>query len=219
MAVNRHRKMSRGLVALSSSAIAAVYFAGVLATQGADVSLGTGESTAAAANPVPIVSQAGSSSAPAPSVAFNRSPSTVPASPPTVSPASPSTSVPGSAPGGPSGSTSSAPSSSASTGAAYRDGTYTGSGTSRRGGFTVAVTIQGGRIANVALTQVTTQYPASRIAALPGQVVARQSAQVDRVSGATYSTQAFQQAVGQALSKARQTTASAGTALAQGQGA
>jgi uncharacterized protein with FMN-binding domain len=83
----------------------------------------------------------------------------------------------------------------------------------------VAVTIQGGRIANVALTQVTTQYPASRIAALPGQVVARQSAQVDRVSGATYSTQAFQQAVQQALGKAHQTTASTDTTPGQGQGA
>lgn len=85
---------------------------------------------------------------------------------------------------------------------AYKDGTYTGSGTSRRGGFDVAVTIQGGRVTNVALTRVTTQYPASRIAALPGQVVARQSAQVDRVSGATYSVQAFQQAVQQALAAA-----------------
>ena len=58
------------------------------------------------------------------------------------------------------------------------------------------------RRTNVALTRVTTQYPASRIAALPGQVVARQSARVDRVSGATYSVQAFQQAVQQALAQA-----------------
>jgi uncharacterized protein with FMN-binding domain len=67
----------------------------------------------------------------------------------------------------------------------------------------VEVTIQGGRIANVAITDVTTQYSVRRIAALPGQVVARQSAQVNRVSGATYSTQAFQQAVQQALAQAQ----------------
>jgi uncharacterized protein with FMN-binding domain len=84
----------------------------------------------------------------------------------------------------------------------YKDGTFTGAGTSRRGGFEVAVTVQGGRITNVALTRVTTQYPASRIAGLPAQVVARQSAQVDRVSGATYSVQAFQQAVQEALAQA-----------------
>jgi uncharacterized protein with FMN-binding domain len=86
---------------------------------------------------------------------------------------------------------------------AYRDGTVSGSGDSRRGGVTVAVTIQGGRITDVAFSRVWTQYPVSRIAGLPAQVVARQSAQVDRVSGATYSVQAFQQAVQQALAQAQ----------------
>jgi uncharacterized protein with FMN-binding domain len=85
---------------------------------------------------------------------------------------------------------------------AYKDGTYTGTGTSRRGGFDVAVTIAGGRITNVAITRAFTEYPASRVAALPAQVVARQSAQVDKVTGATYSSQAFQQAVQAALAKA-----------------
>jgi uncharacterized protein with FMN-binding domain len=103
-------------------------------------------------------------------------------------------------------------------GVSYRDGTYQGSGTSRRGGFVVAVTIQGGRIANVAFTQVTTQYPVSRVAALPGQVVARQSAQVDRVSGATYSVQAFQQAVQQALAQASIGSAATAAAPAAGSG-
>jgi uncharacterized protein with FMN-binding domain len=92
----------------------------------------------------------------------------------------------------------------------YRDGTYQGSGTVRFGSVSVAVTIEGGRISNVALTRVTTSYPAARIAALPAQVVTRQSAQVDRVSGATSSTQAFQQAVLQALSQARASSTSAG---------
>ena len=84
----------------------------------------------------------------------------------------------------------------------YRDGTYTGTGNSRRGGFDVAVTIAGGRITGVAITRAFTEYPASRVAALPAQVVARQSASVDRVSGATYSSQAFQQAVQAALAQA-----------------
>jgi uncharacterized protein with FMN-binding domain len=46
------------------------------------------------------------------------------------------------------------------------------------------------------------QYPLRDIAGLPGQVVQRQSAQVDIVSRATYSSQAFRGAVSQALSKA-----------------
>ncbi|MCC6178560.1 MAG: FMN-binding protein [Chloroflexi bacterium] len=112
-----------------------------------------------------------------------------------------------------------APASTASqTTGTYRDGTYSGTGTSRRGGFTVAVTVQGGKIANVAVTRATTQYPMSRIAALPGQVVARQSAQVDNVTGATYSAQAFRQAVEQALvqagAQAAETPAGTSTALA-----
>src|SRR5258707_993872 len=93
-------------------------------------------------------------------------------------------------------------STAASTTAAYRDGTYTGSGTSRRGNVNVSVTIQSGRIANVTISSVTTQYPVSRITALAAQVVARQSGQVDNVSGATYSAQAFSLAVQAALSQA-----------------
>src|SRR5207245_529283 len=46
----------------------------------------------------------------------------------------------------------------------YANGTYTGQGTSRRGGVSVAVTIQGGAIANVQITGVSTEYPVSRIA-------------------------------------------------------
>ena len=84
----------------------------------------------------------------------------------------------------------------------YRDGTYSGTGTSRRGNVTVSVTVTSGKISNVSITSVTTQYPVSRIAALPGQVVSRQSGQVDNVSGATYSAQAFRIAVQAALAAA-----------------
>ena len=83
-----------------------------------------------------------------------------------------------------------------------RDGTYSGTGTSRRGNVTVSVTVAGGKISNVSITSVTTQYPVSRISTLPGQVVSRQSAQVDNVSGATYSAQAFRLAVQAALAAA-----------------
>lgn len=89
----------------------------------------------------------------------------------------------------------------------YADGTFTGSGTSRHGGFAVSVTIASGRITAVNITRTTTRYPASRIARLPDQVIERQSASVDMVSGATDSSQAFRDAVARALAQA---TAAAG---------
>jgi uncharacterized protein with FMN-binding domain len=66
----------------------------------------------------------------------------------------------------------------------------------------VNVVVQSGRIATVTITQSSLQYPLRDIAGLPAQVVQRQSAKVDTVSRATYSSQAFQGAVAQALSKA-----------------
>ncbi len=93
---------------------------------------------------------------------------------------------------------------------AYKDGTYSGQGTSRRGGVNVSVTVQGGSITNVQITSVSTQYPVSRIASLPSAVIKQQSANVNVISGATYSSQAFNQAVQQALSLAQATTTSTG---------
>jgi uncharacterized protein with FMN-binding domain len=86
--------------------------------------------------------------------------------------------------------------------ATYTDGTYTGTGSSRRGDVWVSVEVVGGRIANVSITRSTLQYPLRDIAGLPAEVVERQSAQVDIVSRATYSSQAFRTAVSQALVKA-----------------
>jgi uncharacterized protein with FMN-binding domain len=96
---------------------------------------------------------------------------------------------------------SSVPISSSAT--AYRDGTYAGQGTSRRGGVSVSVTVQSGAITNVQITGVSTEYPVSRIASLPGAVVKQQTTNVNIVSGATYSSQAFKQAVQQALALAQ----------------
>jgi len=84
-----------------------------------------------------------------------------------------------------------------------KDGSYTGVGTSRRGDVQVSLTVQGGRIANVNITGASTQYPTRFIANLPGQVVSRQSAQIDVVGGATYSSLAFRGAVQQALQRAQ----------------
>jgi uncharacterized protein with FMN-binding domain len=84
----------------------------------------------------------------------------------------------------------------------YADGTYAATGTSRFGNVTVAVTTAAGKISNVQITQVTTKFPVSRIASLPSQVTQNQTANVNVVTGATYSSQAFKQAVQQALSQA-----------------
>jgi len=85
----------------------------------------------------------------------------------------------------------------------WKDGTYYGWGTSRHGDIQAAVVIQGGHIINAAISQCLTRYSCSWIAALPPQVVGRQSAEVDYVSGATQSVNAFYYAILEALNQAK----------------
>jgi uncharacterized protein with FMN-binding domain len=180
--------MHRGLVALSASAVAAIYMAGYLRTQAADASI----DTAAVAAPAPVAAAAPTQPAlptvtPVPQTTRGRQPLSttrgVPTPQPTVAPAA-------------------APA-SGQTQSGFKDGTFTGQGTSRRGDVWVSLQIQGGQITNVSITRSTLQYPLRDIANLPSQVVQRQSAQVDVVSRATYSSMAFRGAVTQALSSAR----------------
>jgi len=84
-----------------------------------------------------------------------------------------------------------------------KDGTYSGWGTSRHGDIQAAVEIRAGRIVSAYITQCLTRYSCSRIAAIIPQVVERQSAEVDYVSGATQSTDAFYYAIVEALAKAK----------------
>lgn len=85
----------------------------------------------------------------------------------------------------------------------YKDGTYKGTGMNRRGYIEVTVAIKGGKINNVDISQFDMHYSESDIDGLPQQVVQIQSAQVQNVSGATYSTMAFEDAVQQALQQAQ----------------
>ena len=87
--------------------------------------------------------------------------------------------------------------------AQYKDGTYYGWGTSRHGDIQAAVVVQDGKIASATIAQCLTRYSCSVIARLPPQVAARQSPEIDYVSGATQSTNAFYYAVVEALAKAR----------------
>jgi uncharacterized protein with FMN-binding domain len=114
-------------------------------------------------------------------------------------PAQPDAAGQGSAPAAPTAQVTQAPTKSG----AYRDGTYTGSGSSRHGGIEASVVISGGKISSVQITQCLTRYPCSWIADLPGEVVSAQSVKINMVSGATDSSRAFIGAVTQALSYAK----------------
>jgi uncharacterized protein with FMN-binding domain len=84
----------------------------------------------------------------------------------------------------------------------YKDGTFLGWGTSRHGDIQASVVILDGQIVSTAIATCATRYSCSWIANLPGQVVERQSPKLDYVSGATQSSNAFSDAIAEALSKA-----------------
>lgn len=85
----------------------------------------------------------------------------------------------------------------------YKDGTYSGWGTSRHGDIEATIVVSGGKITSSAISQCYTRWPCSWVSVLVPQVVARQSAEVDFVTGASHSTNAFYYAVVEALKKAK----------------
>jgi uncharacterized protein with FMN-binding domain len=87
--------------------------------------------------------------------------------------------------------------------AQFKDGTFLGWGYCRHGDIQASVVIEGGRIVSTGITQCLTRYSCKWIEQLPGQVVDRQAARVDLVSGATESTEAFEDAIADALLKAK----------------
>jgi uncharacterized protein with FMN-binding domain len=89
------------------------------------------------------------------------------------------------------------------TGGTYKDGTYSGWGTSRHGNIQATVEIKDGWIVSATISQCLTEYSCSWIAALPPQVTVRQNAEVDYVTGATQSSNAFYGALVQAIAKAK----------------
>ncbi len=84
----------------------------------------------------------------------------------------------------------------------YRDGTYSGWGRARHGRILATVVIRRGRIASVSITDCRMKYPCSMIGVLPARVSSVQSVDVDIVSGATNSSEAFVRAVTAALAQA-----------------
>lgn len=185
------KKMSGRLVALSASAVATIYIAGLLSTQAAAEGVSaTAATTVATPAPTATSLPATATSTPVPTVVVGAS----------------ATSTATSA-------TTATPSATAAVSSTYANGTYSATGSSALGNVTVSVTIASDRITNVQITKVTTKFPVSRIASLPALIIQNQSASVNAVSGATYSSQAFKQAVQLALQQAQianSTTAAAG---------
>ncbi len=122
-------------------------------------------------------------------------------SPVVSAPVAPVTTAPVSTPAAAAGAPAATPSHAAA--AAWRDGFFFGRGTSRHGDIEAMVEIKDGRIMSAVISQCLTRYSCSWIAALPGQVVARQNADVDYVSGATQSANAFYYAIVEALKQAK----------------
>jgi uncharacterized protein with FMN-binding domain len=85
----------------------------------------------------------------------------------------------------------------------WKDGTYLGWGSSRHGDIQAAVVVEGGRIESATIAQCRTRYSCNVIDRLPPEVAQRQSPEVDYVTGATQSANAFYYAVVDALSKAK----------------
>lgn len=96
--------------------------------------------------------------------------------------------------------------------AAYKDGTYYGSGTGFGGPLKVMVEISGGKIASIQILENSdgSDY-ISKAVSLIDSIIAKQSTNVDTVSGATYSSVGIIQAVRDALSQAAVNGTSDGT--------
>ncbi|MBK7724671.1 MAG: FMN-binding protein [Dehalococcoidia bacterium] len=171
---SRKVRSKAGLVGLSSAAILSVYAAGFVRTS-------AGDSVAANA----AIAEGLATTAPTSTATATRSGTTpATAATPTLPPATATTST-------------------GTTAAGYRDGSYTGTGSSRHGSIGVTVVVSGGRIVSAEITSCQTKYPCSKVSSLPAQVITRQSASVNSISGATDSSRAYASAVAAALAKAQ----------------
>jgi uncharacterized protein with FMN-binding domain len=84
----------------------------------------------------------------------------------------------------------------------WKDGSWRGRGSCPHGQIEATVTIKGGRIQSTVISQCRTRYSCDVSGELPPRVLQRQSAEVDYVSGATESTDAFYEALTEALTHA-----------------
>ncbi len=87
--------------------------------------------------------------------------------------------------------------------AKWKDGKFSGWGSCRHGDIEATVEIKDGRIVSAIISTCRTRYSCNVIDMIIPQVVTRQSADVDTVSGATQSADAFYYAVSAALGRAK----------------
>lgn len=110
----------------------------------------------------------------------------------------------GSTPTGSASPTASAPSSG------FKDGTYTGDAArTRYGPVQVQISVSGGQIASVDVVDYPTDSPRDRqineqaVPMLVGETTSAQSAQIDLISGATYTSQGYAQSLQSAIDQAQ----------------
>lgn len=86
----------------------------------------------------------------------------------------------------------------------YKDGTYEGTGIGFGGEITVSVTVADGRVTDIAVLSADGEDPAyyDQALAVLDEIVSAQSAEVDTVSGATFSSTGLIDAAADALGKA-----------------
>jgi uncharacterized protein with FMN-binding domain len=200
-----NKKVANSLVALSAAAVLAVYTAGYSRTRSAANRF---EALTAERRPAPKVAEvalAPVSSEPTVNAAHkstsrvSSTPVAAPVEVPnTAAPAPPAQFAP--APLAEQKTEAVAPSPAAPP---WKDGKYLGWGSCRHGDLQAEVVIEGGKIASAEIAQCLTRYSCSVIENLPPQVAERQSPDVDSVSGATQSSDAFYWAVFDALTKAK----------------
>lgn len=86
----------------------------------------------------------------------------------------------------------------------YKDGTYEGTGIGFGGEITVSVTVADGRVTDITVLSADGEDPAyyNQALAVLDKIVSTQSAEVDTVSGATFSSTGLIDATADALGKA-----------------
>lgn len=96
------------------------------------------------------------------------------------------------------------------TSSGLKDGTFTGDAASTRyGPVQVQVTVSGGSIASVDVVEYPNENPRDRqinqqaVPMLVSETTSAQSAQIDMISGATYTSQGYQQSLQSALDQAK----------------
>ena len=205
-------RVANSLVVMSSAAVLAVYAAGYSRTRAAANKL---ELQAEVRRPAPPVAaqpprpEPEAPRPPAPPPLPVAKPASAPVPPPWVTssepaPETPAAPAPAPEPPAPAPTPVAPPAPPPAPAApVWKDGTYTGWGTSRHGDIQASVVIANGRIEAATIAQCLTRYSCNVIENLPPEVAKRQSPEVDFVSGATQSANAFYYAVVDALAKAK----------------